>query len=121
MHEFTWGEFKVKVFSIEKRSVEDLGFCAYLSKKNPLWLDGLVICACCDILDARTISRVFLKDKVILMEQVCYAFKPKYERVIKIRDSEVVLNAPLIKAYGVFKALGEQLMEMIGKKKPDST
>ncbi|GEM_PF-641833 len=114
--EFKWNNFTIKIFSIEKRELEDLGFCAYLSKKNPLWLNGLVICACCDILDARSIAREFLRNKIVLMEQVCWAYKPDYERVIKIRDGDVVVTTPLIKAYGLFRAVGEYIMSSIAGK-----
>ncbi|RLE51260.1 MAG: hypothetical protein DRJ21_00520 [Candidatus Methanomethylicota archaeon] len=113
MIEFKWNNFTIKIFSIEERQIEDLGFCAYLSKKNPLWLKGLVVCACCDILDARSIAKEFLKNKTILMEQVCYSIKPNYERVIKVKDGDVIISTPLIKAYGLFKALGEFIIENI--------
>lgn len=106
-------QLKIKIFCVDVRGLEDLAFCAYLSRKNPLWIKGLVVCACCDFLDARTIAREFLKNRVILMEQVCYSFKKSYDRVIKVKDGDVVIDAPLIKGYGVFKALGEYLLEKI--------
>lgn len=104
---------KIRVYYIDRRDLEDLAFCAYLSRKNPLWVRGLVICACCDFLDARTIAREFLRNNVILMEQVCYCFKRDYDRVIKVKDGDVVIDVPLIRAYGVFRALGEYLLRKI--------
>ena len=106
-------KLKIRVYYVDKRDLEDPAFCAYLSRKNPLWIRGLVVCACCDFLDARTIAREFLRNNVVLMEQVCYSFKEDYERVIKVKDGDVVIDTPLIRAYGVFRGLGEYLLRMI--------
>ncbi len=106
---FKWGEAEVKVLGIEEIDVEDLAFCAYLSRKNPLWYEGLLVCVCSDILDARSIALKFLRENVVLMEQVCYAHMPTYRRTLKLKDSDVLVTTPVIKAYGVFKELAKEI------------
>ena len=113
---FKWGEAEVKVLGVEKQEVEDLAFCAYLSRKHPMWHGGLLVCACSDILDARSIALKFLREGVVVMEQVCYADMPSYRRAVKVRDSDVMVTTPVIKAYGVFKALAEELQRRLAER-----
>ncbi|MEM1538159.1 MAG: hypothetical protein QXK12_00730 [Candidatus Nezhaarchaeales archaeon] len=108
---FKWRGFNVEVYSMDEKGLEDLAFCARLSRKNPLWHEGLVVCACSDILDARTVSLAFLKEGRVLMEQVCYAALPNYRRVVKVKGEDVMVSSPIIRAYGIFKELASRLME----------
>lgn len=112
---FKWGDAEVKVLGVEELEQEDLAFCAYLSRKNPLWYDGLLVCACSDILDARTIALKFLRENVVIMEQVCYSRMSSYRRAIKVKDSEVLVTTPVIKAYGVFKELAKELKKRLSE------
>lgn len=106
---FKWGDAEVRVLGVDELDQEDLAFCAYLSRKNPLWHDGLLVCACSDILDARTIALKFLRENVVIMEQVCFSRMPTYRRAIKVKDSDVLVTTPVIRAYGVFKELAKEL------------
>jgi len=103
--EVTWKDYKIKVLSVKKQKLDDLVFCAYLSKKNPLWDRGMVICACNDILDARSVAKLFMTKKVLLIEQLCYSELAEYKRMLRVVDEGVLANAPLIKAYSFYKAL----------------
>lgn len=106
---FKWGESEVRVLSVEQREVEDLAFCAYLSRKHPLWHRGLVICACSDVLDPRAIASKFVREGVILIEQACYARMPEYRRTVRVSEADAMVITPVVKAYGVFRALAEEV------------
>lgn len=113
--EFKWGNAEVKVLSVKQQGVEDLAFCAYLSRKHPLWHEGLLVCACSDILDARSIAIKFAREGVVLMEQVCYAPMPDYRRAVRVSDADVMITTPIIKAYGVFQALAEEIQRRLDR------
>ncbi|MCX8204823.1 MAG: hypothetical protein N3H31_04150 [Candidatus Nezhaarchaeota archaeon] len=108
---FKWSSSEVRVVNIEQREVEDLAFCAYLSRKHPLWHKGLLVCACSDILDSRSIASKFLREGVVLMEQACYAYMPEYKRAIRVSEADAMVITPVIKAYGVFRALAEEVQQ----------
>jgi len=112
--EFKWRGAEVKVLSVKQQKVEDLAFCAYLSRKHPLWHDGLLVCACSDILDARSMAMKFAREGVVLMEQVCYTYMPEYRRMVKVSDVDVMVTTPIIKAYGIFQALAEEIQRRLG-------
>lgn len=104
---------KVIIYNVDEREIRDLAYCAYLSRKNPIWHDGLIICACSDILDSRSIAREFIKNKTILIEQLCYSHMPEYKRTLKITESDVLVTTPIIKSYGFFKYIAEYLTKML--------
>jgi len=105
---------KILIYNLDERDAKDLAYCAYLSRKNPLWHKGLVICACSDILDSRTIAREFIKNKVIIIEQLCYSRMPEYKRTVKITESDILVTTPIIRSYGFFKYIGDRLMKILG-------
>jgi len=105
-------DYVIRIFHLDRKELDDLAFCAYLSKKYPLWHKGIVVCACADVLDTRSVARTFLEKKIVLMEQVCLADMPQYSRMVKVRDEGLVVTVPIIKAYGLFKLLAEELLKI---------
>ncbi|MEM4700292.1 MAG: hypothetical protein QXT74_05010 [Candidatus Nezhaarchaeales archaeon] len=111
---FKWKDSEVRVLSVEQQGVEDLAFCAYLSRKHPMWHKGMLICACSDILDSKSIALKFMKEGVVLIEQACYAYMPEYRRAIRVSETDAMVITPVIKAYGVFRALAEEVQRREG-------
>lgn len=106
---FKWLDYDVEVINLEHREVKDIAFCSYITKSAPLWHNGILICRCNDFLDLKSVAKKFIKEKVILMEQVCYARMSEYERGIMLNEKSIIVAAPVIRAYGVYKALAELL------------
>ncbi len=106
---FRWLDYDVEVINIERREVKDIAFCSYISKSVPLWHNGILICRCNEFLDLRNVAKKFLREKVILMEQVCYAHMSEYKRGLTMNEESVIVATPVIRAYGVYKALAELL------------
>lgn len=111
---FKWRGSEVRVLSAEKQEVEDLAFCAYLSRKHPMWHKGMLVCACSDILNSKSIAMKFIKEGVVLIEQACYAYMSEYKRAIRVSEADAMVITPVIKAYGVFRALAEEVQRMEG-------
>jgi len=109
---FRWLEYEVEVVNVERREVKDIAFCGYITKRTPLWHNGILLCTCNDFLDMRTVANKFVKDKMILMEQVCYAHMHEYKRGLWLNEENVLVTTPVIKAYGVYKALAELIAAM---------
>ena len=106
---FKWLDYDVEVINLERREVKDIAFCSYITKSVPLWHNGILICRCNDFLDVRSIARKFLTEKIILMEQVCYAYMSEYKKGITLNEESIIVATPVIRAYGVYKALAELL------------
>lgn len=109
---FRWFEYDVEVINIERREVKDIAFCSYITKSVPLWHNGILVCRCNDFLDLRTIAKKFIAEKLIIMEQVCYAHMKEYKRGLSINEENVIVTTPIVKAYSVYKALAELLATM---------
>ncbi|MCC6042279.1 MAG: hypothetical protein LM598_01385 [Candidatus Verstraetearchaeota archaeon] len=106
---FKWLNYDVEVINLEQREVRDIAFCSYITKSVPLWHNGILICRCNDFLDLKSVAKKFIKERVILMEQVCYARMSEYKRGIMLNEESIIVAAPVIRAYGVYKALAELL------------
>jgi len=106
---FKWLDYDVEVINLERREVKDIAFCSYITKSVPLWHNGILVCRCNDFLDLRSVAKKFVAEKVILMEQVCYAYMSEYKRGITLNEESIIVAAPVIRAYGVYKALAELL------------
>jgi len=106
---FKWLDYDVEVINLERREVKDIAFCSYITKSVPLWHNGILICRCNDFLDLRSVARKFLTEKTILMEQVCYAYMSEYKKGITLNEESIIVATPVIRAYGVYKALAELL------------
>ncbi|RLF12273.1 MAG: hypothetical protein DRJ68_00855 [Thermoprotei archaeon] len=104
---FKWLDYEVEVVNVERREVKDIAFCSYISKCTPLWHNGILVCVCNDFLDARSIAKKFLQEKVIIMEQVCYSHMHEYRRGLWLNEESVVVTTPVVRAYGVYRALAE--------------
>lgn len=109
---FKWLEYDVEVINVERREVKDVAFCSYITKSVPLWHNGILVCRCNDFLDLRTVAKKFMTERVIVMEQVCYAHMKEYRRGLSINEENVIVTTPVIKAYGVYKALADLLTTM---------
>lgn len=112
---FKWLEYDVEVVNVECRDVKDIAFCSYITKSVPLWSNGILICRCNDLLDLRTIAKKFTTEKIVIMEQVCYAHMKEYRRGLSINEENVIVTTPVIKAYGVYKKLTELLATRRGE------
>ena len=106
---FKWLDYDVEVINLERREVKDIAFCSYITKSVPVWHNGILVCRCNDFLDLRSVARKFVTEKVILMEQVCYAPMNEYKRSITLNEESVIVTSPVIRAYGVYRALAELL------------
>jgi len=112
---FKWLDYDVEVINLEHREVKDIAFCSYITKSVPLWHNGILICRCNDFLDLKSVAKKFIKEKVILMEQVCYAYMSEYKRGLTLNEESVIVATPVIRAYGVYKALAELLASTRGR------
>ncbi|MEM4575866.1 MAG: hypothetical protein QW701_00240 [Candidatus Nezhaarchaeales archaeon] len=106
---FKWFEYEVEVINIERKELKDIAFCSYITKCAPLWHSGILLCRCYDFLDLRTVAKKFITEKKIIMEQVCYTNMNEYKKGLLINEESILITTPIVKAYGVYKALAELL------------
>lgn len=83
---------KIKVLGVDKRSVEDLAWCATTYGINRLfWVDGYLLCV--EVYEA-SFERE-MESKEFPISQVCYASFPKYVRVYEVEKG---MQIPIVKA-----------------------
>ena len=72
---------KIVVLGVDKRSLENLAWCAMTYDLHRLfWIDGYVLCI--EVYDKSFEQE--LKKKEFPISQVCYARYPKYTRVYEV-------------------------------------
>jgi len=81
---------KISVLGLDKRSVNNIAWCAATYGLNRLyWIDGHLLCL-------EVYEKSFeheLKNKEFPISQICYAEFPKYEKIYEIDKS---LQIPLV-------------------------
>jgi len=83
---------KVVVLGVDKRSVEDLAWCATTYGINRLfWVDGHLLCV--EVYEA-SFERE-MESKEFPISQVCYAKFPKY---VKVYEVEKGMQIPIVNA-----------------------
>jgi len=83
---------KITVLGLDKRSVEDLAWCATTYGINRLfWVDGHLLCV--EVYEA-SFERE-MESKEFPISQVCYASFPKYTRVYEVEKG---MQIPIVKA-----------------------
>ena len=83
---------KVVVLGVDKRSLEDLAWCATTYGINRLfWVDGHLLCV--EVYEA-SFERE-MESKEFPISQVCYASFPKY---VKVYEVEKGMQIPIVKA-----------------------
>jgi hypothetical protein len=83
---------KVIVLGVDKRSVEDLAWCATTYGINRLfWVDGHLLCV--EVYEA-SFERE-MENKEFPISQVCYAKFPKY---VKVYEVEKGIQIPIVNA-----------------------
>lgn len=75
---------KITILGLDKRSVNNIAYCAATFGVNRLyWLDGYLLCL-------EVYEKSFeheMKTKEFLVSQICYAELPKYEKILEIDKS----------------------------------
>ncbi len=83
---------KVVVLGVDKRSLEDLAWCAITYDTHRLfWVNGYVLCV-------EVYEKSFeqeLKKKEFPISQICYASFPKYERFFEVGKG---MQIPIVNA-----------------------
>ena len=83
---------RIVVFGVDKRSVEDLAWCATTYGINRLfWVDGHLLCV--EVYEASFEREI--ESREFPISQVCYANCPKY---IKVYEVEKGMQIPIVKA-----------------------
>jgi len=83
---------KITVLGVDKRSVEDLAWCATTYGINRLfWVDGHLLCV--EVYEASFEHE--MEDKEFPISQVCYAKFPKY---VKVYEVEKGMQIPIVNA-----------------------
>jgi len=83
---------KITVLGVDKRSVEDLAWCATTYGINRLfWVDGHLLCV--EVYEASFEHEMECKEFPI--SQVCYASCPKYAKVYEVEKG---MQIPIVKA-----------------------
>ena len=103
------GEYTIDVINVDKRDANDIAYCAYVSKRNLMWHDGVLFCVCNEVLDTRSLAKLMLTERRILIEQLCWCLMPQYRRTILIAEGNLLVNTPVVKAYGFYKTIAETL------------
>ncbi|MCS7139141.1 MAG: hypothetical protein N3F04_02090 [Candidatus Nezhaarchaeota archaeon] len=104
---FKWFEYEVEVVNVENKDIEDLAFCAYVMRRKPLWYAETLVCTCNSFLDPRILSRKFVDERRMIIEQVCHAYMQSYVRELHFEGGSCSLTIPVVKAHGVYRALAE--------------
>ena len=83
---------KITVLGVDKRSVEDLAWCATTYGINRLfWVDGYLLCV--EVYEASFEHEI--ENKEFPISQVCYAKFPKY---VKVYEVEKGMQIPIVNA-----------------------
>jgi hypothetical protein len=83
---------KITVLGVDKRSVEDLAWCATTYGINRLfWVDGYLLCV--EVYEASFEHE--MENKEFPISQVCYAKFPKY---VKVYEVEKGMQIPIVNA-----------------------
>ncbi|MEM3459138.1 MAG: hypothetical protein QXN36_00910 [Candidatus Bathyarchaeia archaeon] len=98
---------KVSILGLDKRSVNDIVWCATTFGANRLyWIDGYVLCL-------EVYEKSFeheLKKKEFPISQICYAKFPKYEKIYEVEKS---LQLPIVNVSDmkIFKSILEAILK----------
>ena len=98
---------KVRVLGLDKRSINNLAWCATTYGANRLyWIDGYLLCL-------EVYEKSFeheLKTREFPISQICYAEFPKYEKVYEVEKS---LQIPIVNVaeMKIFKGLLKVIKE----------
>ncbi len=98
---------KIKILGLDKRSVNNIAWCAATYGETRLyWIDGYILCL--EVYE--TSFEHELKENEFPVSQICYAEFPKYEKIFEIdRSFQIPLvNVSDMKLYqGILKAILE--------------
>jgi hypothetical protein len=83
---------KITVLGVDKRSVEDLAWCATTYGINRLfWVDGYLLCV--EVYEAS--FEYEMENKEFPISQVCYAKFPKYAKAYEVEKG---MQIPIVNA-----------------------
>ena len=108
---------KITVLGLDKRSVNDLAWCATTYGVNRLyWIDGHLLCL-------EVYEKSFeheLKKREFPISQICYANFPKFEKIYEIDKS---LQVPLVNVSDmkIFQSILKAILENEKEKPSNST
>ena len=92
---------KISVLGLDKRSVNNVAWCATTYGANRLyWIDGYLICL-------EVYEKSFeheIKSKNFPISQVCYAEFPKYERIFEV-DKSVQIPIVNVSDMRIFRSI----------------
>jgi len=104
---------KISILGLDKRSVNDIAWCAATYGLNRLyWIDGYILCL-------EVYEKSFdheLKNKEFPISQICYAEFPKYRKIYEIDKS---LQIPLVNVSDM-KLFKNLLMAILKREKEES-
>ncbi len=98
---------KVSVLGLDKRTINDIVWCATTFGANRLyWVDGYILCL-------EVYEKSFeheLKKKDFPISQICYAEFPKYEKLYEVEKS---LQLPIVNVSDmkIFKSILEAILK----------
>jgi len=97
---------KIRVLGLDKRSIDDIAWCAATYGVNRLyWLDGYVMC-----LEVYEKSFEYeLKNKEFPISQVCYTEFPKYVKTYEI-DKSYQIPLTNVSDMKIFKSLLKSIL-----------
>jgi hypothetical protein len=103
---------KIKVLGLDKRSVEDMAWCAATYGMNRLyWTNGYMLCL--EVCDKSVEHEI--KNMEFPISHVCYAKLPKYQKIFEV---DKTLQIPLVNVTNM--ELFENLLKAILKEKKES-
>lgn len=104
---------KIKILGLDKRSINDIAWCAATYGLNRLyWIDGYILCL-------EVYEKSFdheLKNKEFPISQICYKEFPKYRKIYEIDKS---LQIPLVNVSDM-KMFKNLLMAILKREKEES-
>jgi hypothetical protein len=108
---------KITILGLDKRSVNDIAWCATTYGVNRLyWIDGYLLCL-------EVYEKSFeheLKHKEFPISQICYAKFPKFEKLYEVDKS---LQIPLVNVSDmkIFQSILKAIMEKEKENPSNST
>lgn len=107
---------KITVLGLDKRSINNIAYCAATYGVNRLyWIDGYILCV-------EVYEKSFeheLRKQEFPISQICYAEFPKYEKLVEVDKS---FQIPLVNVSDMklFQSLLEAILENEKDKAKDS-
>ncbi len=108
---------KITILGLDKRSVNDIAWCASTYGVNRLyWIDGYILCL-------EVYEKSFeheIKEKEFPISQICYAEYPKYEKIYEVEKS---LQVPIVNVSDmqIFQKILEAILDINKESQRKST